>query len=794
MKKICTSILLLISVILSAQGIKTIELLAPDSKEYSDLNFLNQELRGKDVVMLGEYTHMYGDIFEMKVRIIEYLHQELGFNTIAIESPMYDIWKMNQNGFDPDEFNNAIWGVWGNNEEFQRLVNYIQENNLKVVGFDSQINNTSAFIEDFFDFCEENNIDFKLDENDLGIIMEGILEAYTYEAYDIKFEKFEKELQSVIKQIGNLKSSNKNDHWKHFSRNILAAAGEAHRNNEPILTTGFISKDQNSRDKEMANNLLYYIDGNKSEKIVVWADNIHVMNNNSSINQPIAKEFVSMGNHLKMELGERVYSLATLHANDSIYDNGKWEDIPVIKESFEAQLKQKDIPYLFVSANQVAMNKSYNTRLLSFDEFYEIRLDQVHDGYVFFARASLPKKKQDLIKKNESNVKKDEKEMSKIVQQDLITLKGRLLDSESNEPVAFANVILKEQEIYRVADENGFYDLTVNGRMFNNATVTISSMGFEDRIIKLNELKDKTYLQPSFESLNEVVITAHLSPLSVLKKAVKSKYKNHTEDPYNYYRYSNSIFNRNDVTNLNLDLITKNYDRGFSAGLVTTKRVEQVRWNKNLLDNKVKYTNQIFPHREDPVRYSNILHKRKYKKFDLEFVSSGLAVDNGLYIIAFKTDRNRWNYTNRGYPTEYSGKIYIDKESFAIVKVEENWKTHLNAGEIEEYYKGKQEYKGEVGLIIKEENIAYYNERHDGKQYPSRYFNRSYRENELKDGKMVNSIFEINSYLYDFEYDKVEEIEYEFYGNEKQTVLKRVDYDPGFWNNFNIKKIMAPGL
>jgi len=45
------------------------------------------------------------------------------------------------------------------------------------------------------------------------------------------------------------------------------------------------------------------------------------------------------------------------------------------------------------------------------------------------------------------------------------------------------------------------------------------------------------------------------------------------------------------------------------------------------------------------------------------------------------------------------------------------------------------------------------------------------------------STFENNSYLYDHELEDVEEIEYEFYGDE-ETVIDRVEYDPKFWPHF----------
>ena len=84
------------SQLLQSQEIKTHTLFPPESQEHTDLQFLKEELEGKQLVMLGEMTHMYGNIFEMKARVIEYLHKELGYTTIAMESSMYDLWRIIQ--------------------------------------------------------------------------------------------------------------------------------------------------------------------------------------------------------------------------------------------------------------------------------------------------------------------------------------------------------------------------------------------------------------------------------------------------------------------------------------------------------------------------------------------------------------------------------------------------------------------------------------------------------------------------------------------------------------------------
>ena len=372
-----------------------------------------------------------------------------------------------------------------------------------------------------------------------------------------------------------------------------------------------------------------------------------------------------------------------------------------------------------------------------------------------------------------------------------IVLKGQILNKESNEAISFATLILKEQEIYRVADENGFFEITVKENMIPTASVSISSMGFESRTILLKGLNEVEYLLPSYETLAEVLVTGYKSPATVLKTAISKKAKNHPVEPFNFYRYGKVLINKNDTTELDLELISKDHDEGYSTLRRTTQRVEQVKWNINKKPGKYKYYSQIQSSRESAIRYSTIFHKRKFKNFTLNFVESGRPEDKEFYIISFQIDRDNWKYTNRPYPTKYSGNVYIDKENFAIVKVIENWESTLSMLDIELYlakYNSEEDrLKNAFETTRKEENICYYsNNLGNGIYYPTRHFNREYTEIVYKDFKMENTVYERDSYLYDFELNDVEEIEYEhFEKDKKQTLLNRVEYDEVFWDYFN---------
>lgn len=785
---------LFVSTFSIAQNLVVQELQPPESKQYSDLDFLSKELAHKRVVMLGEMTHQFGNIFEMKARVVEYLHQKLGFTTIAIESSMYDIWKMYEKGdFNASTFNNSVFGAWSDTEEFQRLVQYIEANNIKVIGFDSQIINTDQFIDDFFDFYEDKKIKITLDEEDMAIAIEALLNEYIFEEYDIKFENFEKELIRLLDKTKSTSYNTKGFYWYQFTKNLLSMSRDAYHNKKSILSTDFVNGQHNYRDEQMSDNLLSYLESNSDEKVVVWADNVHLIKNMNGITKPVVKEFIPMGYYIAEQLGDQMYSLATLHANDSLIEKGQKYATPILKGSFEEELTSFDRDYMFVSANQESLKRSRDHRLLSYIDFTKGRLDQMFDGYLFLRKATLPKTKSnnkikiEAIDKEVSETSKTVLRKAMITKEDGVkTMTSRVIDATTYLPVVYATIILKHEEIYRITDENGYFTIPINNKIFSNSLVSISSMGFVSKAIPIKSLKSKVLLEPSVESLDAVQITAHLTPKSVLKKAVKQIKINHPIDPFNYSRYSNIKINQNDTKLLDLDLITAEYDQGYRQRNRLTQRVDQVQWNTNLYGRKLKNTKQLFKYRQNAIRYSNIVHRRKYKKFDLKFVKSKDPKDEDFYIIEFSTHRNNWNYTNRGYPSKYFGRIYIHKDNFAITKVIENWETSLSEEEILEYgfyVRVFEDLEKIKNIKLKEENVCAYTIGTNGKYYASEFFTRSYSEYLDKKNRKTNYTYELDSKVFDLKTEDVEVVSYDYY-NEDESRLNRVKYNPTFWHSF----------
>lgn len=813
MKNIILYFLILFSGIIYSQELIVHELNPPNATEHADLEVLGSLVKDKQIIMLGEMTHKYENIFEMKARVVKYLHKELGFTTLALELPMYEIWKLNQKSFDTKGLKSILWDFWAESESFQELIEYIEDNNIKVVGFDSQVNAVPEFVDNFLAYIKKNKIKIRLDEDDLGVVIEDILDVYVFEEEDFSFSRYKREIESILNQIRKLPDTEENYYWLQFTKGILSESLTTFYNTEDLLLNpDFVDKYHNYRDAQMADNLISYSKRHPEEKIIAWADNIHIIKDISSYKHPIIKEFVSMGEHVSKALEDKSYSLATLHANDSLFDStqGRWFETPIEENSFEAQLLAKNKDYLFVDSHQPALQQDINSRLLSFVNFHKGRVDQLHDGYIFLKKASdadEPEEEESHINENITGLEiqeTTEKENTSY------SFTGKIIDAKTLNPVPYANVMLKDLGVYRLTDENGNYSIQIPTD--KNIELTFLSMTYEELTLPVNQLKEIIELTPGYESLGEVVLVGYgTTPKKVLKQAISNIKENYVLKPFNFNRYGHYKLYQEDELIQELEVISKDYISSYRSNLPVLGKVEQVKRNKTVganykhkglqqanerlivkgirtkTEDNYKSLKELRSFREDAIQFASILHKRRFNKFDLEFVTTDSPEDEGMYIIKFKTKRKSFGYTNRWYPADYSGVIYINKEDFAVVKVVQNWETTLFEEQIPKYYHWLGKFKDK--LIYKVEYISEYKKQDDGKYYASRYYSRDYGEETTLEDEFYNGVFEEESFLYNYTTENVEVFEFSLNPITKETDLQRVPYNPEFWKNFDLEDL-----
>jgi erythromycin esterase-like protein len=397
MKKITCFIFVMLFFCANAQNFTPKIISLSENPSLEDFLFLKEELKDVQVVLLGEKTHFDGNVFEMKTKIVQYLHQEMGFNTIAFESGIYDVWKAQKdikNGLTTKEaFKNSLFSIWAKRNEFQSFIDFYQKNrsNLNLFGFDYQITGSNGNINltnDLFEYSKNIKHKLNLKKDDFELLLESIINSGMFDEEDITYSQFKSELLELKTKISQQKDSEAKFYWSQIVKSLLELGNDA-INKEEVLSTFNTTASDNNRDKQMAENLLAYIKQNPNAKIICWGANAHFVNSMNSINTPVLKEFVPMGSYVKKALKDKVYSLAAVTAEDSVFLQNKYHKTPIKKNSFEDFLKNKNTsPFIFISSNQVEMQSSMGNRLFSPITFVESQLNELHDGYFYFRTAT----------------------------------------------------------------------------------------------------------------------------------------------------------------------------------------------------------------------------------------------------------------------------------------------------------------------------------------------------------------------------------------------------------------------
>jgi erythromycin esterase-like protein len=103
---------------------------------------LRQALAGVRVVMLGEQTHQDGATFAAKIHLVRYLHDSLGYTTLAFEGDMYALDKARREmaagrPVRPVLLRSVYEGIWSGTADFDSLAAYLDTHRrLQLAGFD----------------------------------------------------------------------------------------------------------------------------------------------------------------------------------------------------------------------------------------------------------------------------------------------------------------------------------------------------------------------------------------------------------------------------------------------------------------------------------------------------------------------------------------------------------------------------------------------------------------------------------------------------------------------------------
>ncbi|HZJ09880.1 MAG TPA: erythromycin esterase family protein [Trueperaceae bacterium] len=226
---------------------------------------------------LGEATHGAHEFFELKHRIIRYLVESHGFTVIAFEANMPESRAVDEyisgGPGDAAEALGGLFQVW-NTREVLGLVEWLRQHNASATvpvefhGFDIQSSGAAARV--VLDFLEHFDADFLATAQDL---YQPALEL----GREPNASRFLRLAPSLLRG-GRVVLDHLSAGRKAYAANAPETETEwAVRNALLVVQMGEHAYDNlNSRDRSMADNVLWLLERDPDARIILWAHNIHV--------------------------------------------------------------------------------------------------------------------------------------------------------------------------------------------------------------------------------------------------------------------------------------------------------------------------------------------------------------------------------------------------------------------------------------------------------------------------------------------------------------------------------------
>lgn len=393
------------------------------SSDFEDLTFLSDLLKSKRIVFLGESLHTIDNFNKMKFRVIQYLHEKLGFNVVVFESGTYEcgISNLAKDSLSPPELLShslkVLWWVQNN----CHMMEYFKSNNINIAGLDPN-NVTAPLSVNYYYYIFKGNKNLAEELYTLDVEMFEYVKKRVVFLSKIKKlkkdelykKKHESDSLDLIKTdlinrydafLLSLNRENVNKSFKYSLKySIRSKIQELSKSNlSSDVTDLYVT--YHERDSIMAYNLKYIVDSlYPQEKIIVWMHNAHIAKKGLS-------KSINKGASLGLYLDERIKKLSYVIAlsgwgGQYSVRKKKYDFKNPNKKYFEYELFKVPYDNFFLEINCLKVGKNLcNWFSKPKKEFYGIQKNSILEKYdaVIFTKNNKASELINYMKENDCN-------------------------------------------------------------------------------------------------------------------------------------------------------------------------------------------------------------------------------------------------------------------------------------------------------------------------------------------------------------------------------------------------------
>ncbi len=260
-------------------------------------------------------------------------------------------------------------------------------------------------------------------------------------------------------------------------------------------------------------------------------------------------------------------------------------------------------------------------------------------------------------------------------------LKGRIVDSNTQEGIAYTNIGIEGTFYGTASDAEGFFELKVPDE-FKNEKLYISAVGYKNEILDVNQLLTKDFnlirLAAQTYDIADIDVAAQSRVLfRVLKNASQNISKNYFKGPLGMKVYYSEDVNIGEKTK-SREAVANIYDQnGYSQPGVLDAYKSR---NFKFVQSKKNFEPYSFPNGStgfeellemDVVRSaSTVLNEKLLNDYDLQLEGSSIFEGDSVWIISYKTSETDLAHTGDYYAEKINGKIYVSKSDYGVIRNE----------------------------------------------------------------------------------------------------------------------------
>ncbi|HEX2936340.1 MAG TPA: carboxypeptidase-like regulatory domain-containing protein [Bacteroidales bacterium] len=360
---------------------------------------------------------------------------------------------------------------------------------------------------------------------------------------------------------------------------------------------------------------------------------------------------------------------------------------------------------------------------------------------------------------------------------------GSVKDALNNDPIPFASIYIKNKPIGTISNQDGYFSLKVPKELSSDS-VCFSFLGYRTKTLAASDLHtedNEIRLTQMSIRLKEVTIR-YIKPDELIQKAIEripDNYSSTAQLATGFYR--ETIKQNNEYVALT-EAVLKIYKAPYDSYLT-----DQATIYKGRKSPFVKPMDTIFFKLQGGIytsfmldiakNHSSFISGDNFYQYDYKLEGTSTYQGHTLYIIAFDQK------DNIQYPL-YKGKIYIDTESLALVKL-----TFSLSPKGIDYAANVMVKKAPVGVKVRPMDASYevgYTEQNN--IWHLSHIREDIKFKIRKRFNLFNITFQSTAELAITQIDSVEAKRFKRDQTIKEKDIfteKITSYDPDFWEDFN---------